>query len=172
MADFFSNLLLRSATDSFPSALLQPRLPSLFEPPVGRDETPLPAPEPVLRETIGPASELVAVNAPILQASANRSAIAVEPPERQPVITPVESRHPSEQTPASSSDGNTTELSASSACAPVQAGIRLYGSSPEEPQRRSCRAPQFHLPERMRLPSRLSLLAPKGAGNDLDEPVL
>lgn len=98
MADFFSNLLLRSAAEPFPSAVLQPRLPALFEPPAGKDEVPLPAPEPVLRETIGPANEPAAVNVPILQAPVSRSAIAVEPPERQPAITPVESRHPSEQT--------------------------------------------------------------------------
>lgn len=43
MADFLSNLILRSTSPQAPDAVFQPRLPSLFESPRGAAELPMPA---------------------------------------------------------------------------------------------------------------------------------
>ena len=57
MADFLSNLLLRSAVDQPTAAILRPRLPSLFEPLRGAEEIPMLSPDPVVQETYTRASE-------------------------------------------------------------------------------------------------------------------
>jgi len=49
MADFFSNLLLRSSSPTS-GAILQPRLPSLFESPHGMDELPTPPTDQAYRD--------------------------------------------------------------------------------------------------------------------------
>jgi hypothetical protein len=89
MADFFGNLILRSAIDPSPPALLQPRLPSLFEPLVGANEIPMP--EPILRETAALTNDPAASASPIVKLPAARSTIVDEPAARQRTIRPTES---------------------------------------------------------------------------------
>lgn len=57
MTDFFGNLFLRSNPSAKTSAaILQPRLPSLFESTRGADEIPSPRPDAVVRESFSPGS--------------------------------------------------------------------------------------------------------------------
>lgn len=57
MADFLSHLLMRSTGTQPATAVLQPRLPSLFEPLRGTDEIPVLSPDPAVKENFTPASE-------------------------------------------------------------------------------------------------------------------
>lgn len=57
MADFLNHLLMRSVADVPTAAVLQPRLPSLFETMPGRAETPLPSLDSPIEESSSPARE-------------------------------------------------------------------------------------------------------------------
>jgi hypothetical protein len=61
MTDFLSNLLLRSAMDQPTVALLQPRLPALFEPQRGADQHSLALPNEIVQETISPSTSFPGV---------------------------------------------------------------------------------------------------------------
>ena len=81
MTDFLGNLILRSTGDPSPHSILQPRLPSLFEPIGGEIEMPLPDPvvqDPIERDS-GPSDSAPSIN----ELPMNRSTIAVEPDGRE-----------------------------------------------------------------------------------------
>jgi hypothetical protein len=95
MTDFLGNLIMRSTVDPSPSALLQPRLPSLFEPPADRKENLLPTPEPVVRETVAPISEPSVSASTINELPGIRPTLTAEPVERERTVNPMENRTPS-----------------------------------------------------------------------------
>lgn len=78
MADYLSNLLLRSTGDPSAVAVLQPRLPSLFEPLHRAEEIPLPPPDPVVREAVIPAAEPSTTGIPQNMLHSSSSTIMVE----------------------------------------------------------------------------------------------
>jgi hypothetical protein len=57
MVDFLSHLLMRSTATQPATAVLQPRLPSLFEPLRGPDEISVLSPDPAVKENFTPAGE-------------------------------------------------------------------------------------------------------------------
>lgn len=79
MADFFTNLRLRSTGDRSAIAILQPRLPSLFEPLHGADQLPTPPPDPVVREVFTPTAESSATDILQTELPISPSTIMVEP---------------------------------------------------------------------------------------------
>src|SRR5687767_2702469 len=91
MADFFNNLLLRSSASGKTSgALLQPRLPSLFESTSGADGIPSPPADSMMRESFSPRPEENSSHTPEqstgqnTEPSSRPSTVTVLPPEHHP----------------------------------------------------------------------------------------
>jgi hypothetical protein len=89
MTDFLGNLILRSAADQSQPALLQPRLPSLFEP-FGGDEILMPSPDPVVRESVAPIGEPSISVSMINELPTSRATITTEPAEHERAVKPVQ----------------------------------------------------------------------------------
>jgi hypothetical protein len=149
MTDFLGNLIRRSAGESAPQSILQPRLPSLFEPLGGGTEFPDLALEPVEREHVVPTPR--SIFAPIKsELPTFHSSDIVEPTQRKQTVEPTQTHRPAalqrlQNPPALSSEHETTEP------AP-------FFSQPVEPERTILPPPERRpvanaLPQKELLPS-------------------
>jgi hypothetical protein len=150
MADFFNNLLLRSSASAKTSgALLQPRLPSLFESTSGVDEIPSPRADGVLRESVSPSHE--ENNLPAFEHGANQAAELSARLPAQRLEPQSESKRRSANNPAADVPENDSDAGAVAPMPERPSGpvsIRLPGQRAKapDPTVRAAQEPGGHAP--------------------------